>query len=88
MKTIHKLTLEFSTALFMTRQTFHVETPGERRALVEAAAIGGIKVIEDTTVEVLTPAEIATAVAKERRIAGELAGNALATALHPKMISG
>lgn len=88
MKTIYKLTLEYPTALFMTRQTFLVETPADRRAIVEAAAVAGVKVVEDLTDEIFTPADIVAAVGKERRIAAELAGNAFATAINPRLTAG
>ena len=86
MKTIARITVEYPTALMIQRKTYTVDGGATARKFVEACAVAGIKVISTELEHVLELQEIANDIAKERRIAAELAGNALTSALNPERL--
>jgi hypothetical protein len=88
MKTLARIEVEFPTALMVQRKTYLIEDPSTARRFVEACAVAGVTVLSQGLEHVLDPGEIANDIAKERRIAADLAGNALTSALNPERLLG
>lgn len=88
MKTLARIEVEFPTALFPCHRKAFLMDPADARQFTEAAAVAGVKIVSQTLEHLLNPTEVAADIAKERRIAAELAGNALTTALNPQKLLG
>lgn len=81
MKTIYKVTVEFPTDLMIQCKSFLFETQGDARAFTTTCNVAGVKVLGQSMEHMLTPAEVAADIRRERQIASDLANGALSNAL-------
>lgn len=87
-KPLYIIETEFQTSLFVQRKTYYLDNPNDVRTFVGACAVAGVRVTSQSVNHILTAAEVADDVARERNISATLAGNALATAINPKLLEG